>query len=519
MFDFKPIDTEAIRAQLPTFREGAEKYFSGQMNMKEYKGFSGKYGSYSQRGGKKSMLRLRMSAGRVTKDKLKFVVDMADKYDVDLIHFTTCQTIQFHNLELDPVCDIMDKAFDAGIVCYGGGGDYPRNVMCSPLSGVEEEYFDVMPYAQAAADFLVDFIDQEKMPRKLKVGFSNSKANAPHATFRDLGFAARPDGNFDVYAAGGLGVNPSFGTLVAENVPPQDTLYYIEAMIRVFRQYGNYDNRTKARTRYLKDTLGEKPLADAIAAQVAGLKAEKDLTLPDIALDVAIKQPKGEPCVPSFLIREQKQPGLYSVLFHPKGGSPRRQTLRALYEAIKDMEGVELRLAPDESAWIINLNADEARLIAAIIDEETAHNTFETSISCIGASICQVGLRDSQSLLARILKEVPAAGLPDDALPQLHISGCGSSCGTHQVGKIGFRGGVKVVDRKPVQGFFLFVNGSDRQDAERMADEVGFIDQEQIPAFLIDLGQTVMAEERSFDEWVDMHPEGIAQIAGPYLIQ
>ena len=50
-------------------------------------------------------------------------------------------------------CDIMEKALDVGIVTMGGGGDFPRNVMCSPLSGVEkEEYFDVRPWAEAAGE-------------------------------------------------------------------------------------------------------------------------------------------------------------------------------------------------------------------------------------------------------------------------------------------------------------------------------------------------------------------------------
>ena len=41
----------------------------------------------------------------------------------------------------------------------GGGGDFPRNVMCSPLSGVEkDEYFDVLPWAKAAGDYLMNFI-------------------------------------------------------------------------------------------------------------------------------------------------------------------------------------------------------------------------------------------------------------------------------------------------------------------------------------------------------------------------
>ena len=43
--------------ELPEFIEKTDLFYSGQMNMKEYKGFSGFYGSYSQKGGKASMLR------------------------------------------------------------------------------------------------------------------------------------------------------------------------------------------------------------------------------------------------------------------------------------------------------------------------------------------------------------------------------------------------------------------------------------------------------------------------------
>mgnify|MGYP001030063148 FL=1 len=151
----------------------------------------------------------------------------------------------------------MEGALDAGIVTIGGGGDFPRNVMCSPLSGVEQdEFFDVLPWAQAAGEYLMSFIKAEKMPRKLKVGFSNSPKNLTHATFRDLGFAARADGLFDVYSAGGLGNNPRFGVRVAQAVQPEKILYYIKAMWLTFCAYGNYENRAKARTRYMQDALG-----------------------------------------------------------------------------------------------------------------------------------------------------------------------------------------------------------------------------------------------------------------------
>ena len=84
------------------------------------------------------------------------------------------------------------------------------------------EYFDVLPYAEAVSDYLLKNADKVTMPRKLKVGFSNSPANVTHATFRDLGFVAAEDGTFTVYSAGGLGNNPRMGVKVAENVAVTD---------------------------------------------------------------------------------------------------------------------------------------------------------------------------------------------------------------------------------------------------------------------------------------------------------
>ena len=248
---------EIWKPDLEEFREKTKAFYAGEMDKGAYKSFSGYFGSYAQKGGRANMLRLRMPGGVVTKEKLAFTACVIKNYHIQRVHFTTCQTIQLHDLGADAVSGIMEEALEAGIVTLGGGGDYPRNVMCSPLSGVEkDEYFDVLPWALAAGDYLLTFIKAEKMPRKLKVGFSNSKRNLTHATYRDLGFAARPDGNFDVYSAGGLGNNPKFGVKVAEAVPPEKILYYIKAMWLTFRAYGNYESRAKARTRYMQDALG-----------------------------------------------------------------------------------------------------------------------------------------------------------------------------------------------------------------------------------------------------------------------
>ena len=136
------IDLEVFKPDFSEFKEKTRAFYAGEMDKGAYKSFSGYYGSYAQRGGKTNMLRLRMPAGQVTKERMAFTAHVVKKYKIPRIHFTTCQTIQLHDLGPDDAGAIMEEALDAGIVTLGGGGDYPRNVMCSPLSGVEkDEYF------------------------------------------------------------------------------------------------------------------------------------------------------------------------------------------------------------------------------------------------------------------------------------------------------------------------------------------------------------------------------------------
>lgn len=511
------INPQSWKADLPAFREKTAAFYAGEIKVGEYKGFSGYYGSYAQKGGKASMLRLRMPAGRVTREKLAFVAQMLRTYTVPRAHFTTCQTIQLHDLDQDTVCTIMEQALDAGIVTMGGGGDFPRNVMCSPLSGVQkDEYFDTLPWAEAAGNYLLGFIKAEKMPRKLKVGFSNSPANQTHATYRDLGFVARADGKFDVYSAGGLGNNPRMGVQVGEAVEPSQILYYIKAMWLTFRAYGNYENRGKARTRYMVEALGgEQNYIKAFREKLDEVYASgEELTL-SVEPQVIAKSGDGT-TVSGPRIIEQKQPGLYTVIWHPIGGQPAPETLCALSDLLANMQDAELRLAPDEAAYIVNLTGAEAeKVLAATAD--SARTLFETSVSCIGGMTCQVGMRDSQGLLTACIAAVREANLPDGALPQMHISGCASSCGTHQTGSIGFRGASKLVDGKPQSAFTLFVGGCDRQGSEAMGRELGAILESEIPAFLVELGKTVAASGKNFAAWREIDPEGIDRIAAPYL--
>ena len=83
-----------FRGDLKEFHEMTDKFYKKEINVAQYKGFSGRFGSYAQRGGNANMLRLRMTGGEINKEKLKFIADSIEKYDISLAHITTCQTLQ-----------------------------------------------------------------------------------------------------------------------------------------------------------------------------------------------------------------------------------------------------------------------------------------------------------------------------------------------------------------------------------------------------------------------------------------
>lgn len=504
---------KTFRTEIGVFAEKIDAFARGDIDKKDYKGISGGMGSYAQRDPSKHMLRLRLPGGRLTLDRLRFLAETVEKYGVGLMKMTTCETIQLHDLSAEQVPAIMEEAIGCGILSRGGGGDNPRNVICSPLSGVQPgEAFDVIPYGEAVTEYLLSICRDIHMPRKLKIAFCNGVDDSVHSAFRDMGFQARPDGTFALYIAGGLGGNHRMGVLVDEAVPAGEVLYYVKAMIDTFCAHGNYENRAKARTRYMQETLGVDGLRNAYLANAAAAKAAGGLDL-KLASRTVEKAGDGEICDPRAL--PQKQPGLYAVKYHPIGGSLPVNKPAELYALLKDMPQVECRVAPNETMYIVNLTAGEARRVLDAT-QDGAKTTFEHSVACIGASICQQGVRDSQSLIQAAVAAAREAGLPDGALPKICISGCPSSCAAHQAGAIGFQGCVRLVDKKPMPAFKMFLGGSDALGDARFGEPAATILEKDIPAMLVELGQAASAAGSTWERWTKDHSEELNAIVAKY---
>ncbi len=504
---------EEFREDLKAFREMTGKFYAGEVSVPEYKSFSGGFGSYAQRGGERSMLRLRLTGGEVDRENLKFIADSIERHGIDRVHLSTCQSVQLHDLTEATVCGLIEEAFDHGIITRGGGGDFPRNVMCSPLSGVEEgEFFDVMPYAKEAADYALGLIKTVRLPRKLKICFENGVKNDTHATFRDMGFVAEAGGTFSVYVAGGLGSNPKMGVKVAEGAEPSKILYYIRSMVDLFTEYGEYEKRAVSRTRYLQNTLG----IDGIQ-KIFTEKLEKNLAQGglDIQAQTPVITKKGDGEISGSRIIKQKQDGLYAVFYHPFGGNPSTDFFRKLYEAVRDMEEVVVRITPQEGLYVINLTAHEAKQVLALT-ADGAETLFERSVACIGAATCQVGIGKSQELLAACLARVKEEGFADGVLPEIHISGCPSSCSAHQIGALGFRGGKKPTPEGPKFSFAVYEDGCAAFGEERFGNDLANLLEEDIPEFLVALGREVSEHGMTYEQFRSAYPDRLKEIAARF---
>ena len=515
MMDQKWLQT--YREEIETFSGKIRDFQEGKIDRKDYKGCSGGMGSYAQRDAAKHMLRLRLPGGRLTLERLKFLTEVVEREQVGRMKLTTCETIQLHDLSANQVPALMAEAVGCEIYTKGGGGDNPRNVMSSPLSGVQPgEAFDVVPYAEAVTKYLLSICRDIRMPRKLKIAFCNGVDDSVHSAFRDMGFLAQPDGTFALRIAGGLGAaRPSMGVLVEEHVNPREVLYYVRAMVDTFCAHGNYENRAKARTRYMQDTLGPDGLKEAFLKKVAARKAEGGLELKDLEAPASIaRDNSGTVDHPRAI--PQKQVGMYAVKYHPVGGLLPVEKPRQLYELLKNIPGAEIRIAPNETLYIINLTAAEAEKVIAATSDSAA-TEFEHSVACIGAATCQQGVRDSQSVLQTVVKAVREAGIPDGALPKICISGCPSSCAAHQAGAMGFQGGVKLVDKKPQPAFKMFLNGTDQLGQARFGQEVGTVLEADLPALLVELGQAAASAGQRWERWSADHAAERDAIIAKYL--
>jgi len=237
-----------------------EAFEAGEINAEQFRTFRLLRGVYGQRQSDVQMFRIKIPFGLLGPEQLVAIADVADKYSRGFCHVTTRQNIQLHFLKLSDCEAVMHRLDEAGMTSREACGNSVRNVTACELAEVcAHAPFDVSPYAEAIVRLFLRGPLSAGLPRKFKIAFSGCGRDCAFGAIHDIGFIAKVvDGQrgFKVYAAGGLSTTPQAATTLHEFVPAAEIGRVGEALIRLFHDLGNRDNKSRARLKYVLRKLG-----------------------------------------------------------------------------------------------------------------------------------------------------------------------------------------------------------------------------------------------------------------------
>src|SRR5260221_3578168 len=207
------------------------------------------------------MLRVKIPQGILGRDQLEALADVGERYSRGFGHITTRQNVQFHFVKLHDVERAMHRLADAGLTTREACSSSVRNITACPYAGVAaDERFDVTPYAEALTRYLLRHPLSSTLPRKFKIAFEGCPTDHVATGVNDLGFRAvvGPDGGrgFRVTAGGGTAIMTTSAGLLHEFLPASEIFRVAEAVLRVFKRFGDYQHKQRNRMKFMIKDLG-----------------------------------------------------------------------------------------------------------------------------------------------------------------------------------------------------------------------------------------------------------------------
>src|SRR6476646_2660650 len=140
-------------------------------------------------------------------------------------------------------------------------GNNTRNVTSDQWAGVAPgEVEDPRIWSEILRQYTTLHPEFSFLPRKFKFAITASAHDRAAIKIHDIGLRlhknAAGETGFEVLVGGGLGRTPFIGKTIKPFVAGRDILSYVEAILRVYNQYGRRDNIYKARIKILVHELG-----------------------------------------------------------------------------------------------------------------------------------------------------------------------------------------------------------------------------------------------------------------------
>ncbi|MTA13405.1 MAG: nitrite/sulfite reductase [Actinobacteria bacterium] len=525
------------------FERAIAQYLAGEIPEDVFRVMRLNNGIYGQRqGGTNQMVRIKLPAGTITPEQLDLMGHLAETYSRGWGHITTRQNVQIHFVELTKVPDVMRELAKVGLTSREACGDTVRNVMACHLAGAcPHEQLDVTPWAEATFEHFVRNPLGQRLPRKFKVNFSGCSTDCGQAMFNDVGVVATTrtleDGTveqgFRVYIAGGLGATPHPALALEDFTSREDLLPTVEAVLRVFDQTGNRDNKLRARLKWVVDQLGidevrrrvlkvrhTLPASSSwpggipeIVAKAGDAPAGRSTTVEATAVGqgVAVALTPRDPYerwVVTGVVRGTAN-GTVSAVAYAALGDITASQFRALASIQREL-GADVRLSNRQNVVFRGLTEGQlptlyARLEAIGMARPGAELARDV-VACPGADTCNIAVTQSRGLAAAIGEALEDAGLAEVGGVRINISGCTNSCGQHHASDIGFFGAERRAHGRSAPGYQMLLGGYVGQEQIHFGDKATRLPAKAAPQAVVRVVRR-FAEERSagetFRTWLD----------------
>ncbi len=491
-----PITLDAgMAADIAKFEDQLKRYLNGDLDEDVFRVFRLTNGVYGQRqGGTNQMLRVKVPYGSITADQLERLGDIADRYSRGWGHITTRQNLQFHFVDLKQVPEAMRDLAEVGMTTREACGDTVRNVQGCHLAGsCPYEVLDITHWAEAAHQHFLRSPIAQRLPRKFKINFSGCDTDCGQAMFNDAGVIATTrtldngtvEAGFRVFIAGGLGANPHPALALEEFTPREELLPTLEAILRVFDQTGNRDNKLRARMKWVIDELGfdevrrrvrkERKFLLASATWPGGIPEPVRVNgdLPAGTGDMpATAMGQGTPVTlvasnpyarwESANVVRGTANGSVSAYAWSRLGDITSAQFRALANIQRELRA-EVRVTNRQNLVFRNLAEDQlARLfdaLSAIGMAEAGAELARDVVACPGADTCNLAVTQSRGLADAIGSRLEEDGLAEVGGIRTNISGCTNSCGQHHIADIGFFGAERRAHGRSAPGYQMLLGG------------------------------------------------------------
>ena len=259
MYKYNAIDQQLVDDRVEQFRDQTRRFLAGELSEEAYLPLRLMNGLYIQRHA--PMLRVAIPYGLLATYQLRKLADISEKYDRGYGHITTRTNMQFNWPKLEEVPDILAELASVQMHAIQTSGNCIRNTTTDQFAGVTaDEIADPRPYCEIIRQWSTFHPEFTYLPRKFKIAVIGTRSDRAATQLHDIGLHVvkndAGDIGFEVMVGGGLGRTPVIGKVIRPFLPERHLLSYLDAILRIYNQYGRRDNKYKARIKILVESMG-----------------------------------------------------------------------------------------------------------------------------------------------------------------------------------------------------------------------------------------------------------------------